>query len=179
MSDELAHAEPAIEGNHLYYSFALPAISKDISEMIVKVETYLLQVEMNLMELKNDVLLSEFKRSNVFRSLKAFQRTNTVGDAPFSDGPVSLLILFGLRRYLGNHGFDSATLHIVEESGHCISDKFPENHHLIDVLFQSIAGSKSVQKADVYKDKLAQEYLCIDKPVDFAALQSETSASYF
>lgn len=148
----------------------------------------------------------ELERLIQLPTYKALNAGKKSGGADYSEGPLALLLLFGLRRYLNDvAGFSVSTeiMQIASDESELLSERFSD----LDAYVRSFAISlfehngwlNDRTSADwkEYVDGVARQHNlshytsvtgikplailmgCIDAPIDLTAIRTETKAAFF
>jgi hypothetical protein len=105
------------------------------------------------------------------------------GQIEFTEGPMGLLLVFGLRRFLASNSFSSGTkgyqFLIADDDGQILSDDFERLKTVIKAATSEFPGDR---KHYVSLDALKPYAIalgCIDAPIDLSAIAATTSAAFF
>lgn len=188
------------------FSDALPAtlwyrISKQVPHSVIR--DYL-NITVHLLSEQDETELNRLQQLSIF---KALSTDSNNGGAEYSEGPLAVLLLFGLRRYVnqiaGPNG-SAEFVQIADDSNNLLPDRLEllgkyieetcieffvsngwadstDNLHSESYLFETLAIKHSVQHYTSIPaiKKLAILMGCIDAPIDLAIIRTETKAAFF
>lgn len=99
-----------------------------------------------------------------FEALIAGKRN---GGAEATEGPLAILLLFGLRRYLTELG-GSAAMQIADDENELLPERFADIEAMLDTADFSHSH-----------DQLAIAMGCVDAPINLSVIRTETKAAFF
>ncbi|QFT57104.1 hypothetical protein [Microbulbifer sp. THAF38] len=163
-----------------------------------------LNITIQLLSERHEKDLERLKKLPIFLVL---QDGKTSGGADYKEGPLALMLLFGLRRYLNDIAGSSETaelMQIANDANELLPERFAQIEQYIEMFCESMFISNgwmsdrtSVVNWKEYVDCVARQYGlshytsitgikslaiamgCIDAPIDLMVIHTETKAAFF
>lgn len=131
-----------------------------------------------------NLLAKQFRQqAEILESLPVFQslaQGKRNGGAELSEGPLAVLLLFGLRRYLRGHASALASkddVEIADDNNTLLTNDFEKLCKQIKAGTEFKEMRKSISLADFKKYAIVLG--ACDAPVDLISIQSDTKAAFF
>jgi len=157
-----------------------------------------LNITIHLLSERHEEDLETLKKLPIFLAL---QEGKMCGGVDYKEGPLALMLLFGLRRYLKDVAFDEPDLmHIANDMDELLPERFADITHYVEMFCESLFtanGWMSNQAPKASIDGIAQQYDlshytsktgiqslsiamgCIDAPIDLTVIRTEKKAAFF
>lgn len=176
-------------------------VSKQVPHSVIR--DYL-NITEHLLSEQNETELIRLKQLPVF---KALSTDSNSGGAEYSEGPLAVLLLFGLRRFVNEKAGPNGSaefVQIADDSNNLLPDRLEhlgkyieetcielfvsngwaslsDNLHSESYLFETLAIKHDLQHYTSIPaiKKLAILMGCIDAPIDLAVIRTETKAAFF
>lgn len=157
-------------------------------------------------ELVSDFGAYELVRLEQLPTFKALQDGRKAGGADYVEGPLALLLLFGLRRYLNELSGPASTteaMQVANDANELLPERFAQIGPYLKVFCESwfinegwvdsqTAGNPVVQVGGIGQQHELAHYTslsaikplaiamgCIDAPIDLTVIRTETKAAFF
>lgn len=158
-------------------------------------------------QLVSDMHAAELERLIQLPTYKALYSGKMSGGADYKEGPLALLLLFGLRRYLNDVAgspVSADVMQIANDANELLPERFAQIEHYVETFCESLFISNgwmndryTVANLKEYVDGVAKKYNlshytslssikqlaiamgCIDAPIDLTVIRTETKAAFF